>query len=745
MSNAVPVITLADEKSSKLSSDSTPLITLDADGDSSSATPVITLDECEPENAEGPAKNDNEGCITLDAGQELPTEELDGTNGKRANSEELCSAKRPCDQIHSGLSEEDVGITQYVSSVPGFEAVIKQRYSDFQVNEIDLEGNIAKLTSLAAPPPEKKGEPTPADKEEILTVMSEENLKTLEEMIAANDKTKTILVNVTALAKEQRKKIHQLLKSVFRAKVFSNTVDKENEKFIEIGINSKIDDRWNRQTWTSGEYLHFILHKENMDHSQTVSLLAHLLRLKPNFISAAGTKDKRAKTTQWISVRRVKADRIANMRLRSIWCGHYCYKKEPLKLGDLRGNQFRIALRNVTADDGQINEVIESVKQRGFINYYGLQRFGSSVVAPTHVIGKTILQKNWKEAVELILKPRPREKNDPEMSEARNTWWNTRDTKAALRCLRKPQKSIEGNLLLALDKLGPTAYLNSLEKLPRCTALLYVHGYQSYVWNLIVSRRIEEFGLAPIAGDLVLADDIDLEVVTSREELLPEAILDPESEVTEESRSVIDSKTISFKDKTNADNSSNDPADGVLQTDSGTNEKENGENKSADDIKPRKLNVRKLTQEDLQTARMEDIIYPLPGHDIEYPDNVIGSWYKEILEQDNLTSASFKQSVKLFFTPGSYRKMMCIPKDVSWSIMKYNDVNENLILSDLEELKGLPKPKSEEGGSFKAITVKMCLPSSSYATMLLREITKSSTSTSHQASLTAKSMVAAET
>lgn len=53
--------------------------------------------------------------------------------------------------------------------------------------------------------------------------------------------------------------------------------------------------------------------------------------------------------------------------------------------------------RNVTADDGQINEVIESVKQRGFINYYGLQRFGSSVVAPTHVIGKTILQKNWKE------------------------------------------------------------------------------------------------------------------------------------------------------------------------------------------------------------------------------------------------------------------------------------------------------------------------------------------------------------
>lgn len=77
----------------------------------------------------------------------------------------------------------------------------------------------------------------------------------------------------------------------------------------------------------------------------------------------------------------------------------------------------------------------------------------------------------------MILKPRPREKNDPEMSEARNTWWNTRDTKAALRCLRKPQKSIEGNLLLALDKLGPTAYLNSLEKVSLISRILHLSSF----------------------------------------------------------------------------------------------------------------------------------------------------------------------------------------------------------------------------------------------------------------------------
>lgn len=33
---------------------------------------------------------------------------------------------------------------------------------------------------------------------------------------------------------------------------------------------------------------------------------------------------------------------------------------------------------------------------------------------------------------------------------------------------------------------------------------MYIHSYQSYVWNNMVSKRIEEYGLRPIPGDLVL-------------------------------------------------------------------------------------------------------------------------------------------------------------------------------------------------------------------------------------------------
>ncbi|KAK8953562.1 hypothetical protein KSP40_PGU005532 [Platanthera guangdongensis] len=55
-----------------------------------------------------------------------------------------------------------------------------------------------------------------------------------------------------------------------------------------------------------------------------------------------------------------------------------------------------------------IKAAADGLGRSGFINYYGLQRFGSGSV-PTHLIGAALLRGEWKTAVDLILDPRDRD------------------------------------------------------------------------------------------------------------------------------------------------------------------------------------------------------------------------------------------------------------------------------------------------------------------------------------------------
>lgn len=54
---------------------------------------------------------------------------------------------------------------------------------------------------------------------------------------------------------------------------------------------------------------------------------------------------------------------------------------------------------------------MKSLSTRGFINYYGMQRFSTGPV-PTHVIGLALLRSDWKLATYLILMPRSGEFDD---------------------------------------------------------------------------------------------------------------------------------------------------------------------------------------------------------------------------------------------------------------------------------------------------------------------------------------------
>ncbi|KAG9085765.1 hypothetical protein FS749_004114 [Ceratobasidium sp. UAMH 11750] len=242
---------------------------------------------------------------------------------------------------------------------------------------------------------------------------------------------------------------------------------------------------------------------------------------------------------------------------------------------------------------------------------------------------------------------------------------------------------------------------------------MYVHAYQSYVWNCIVSERIKSFGRAPIAGDLVYEDE------------------DPQIATLEEKEEVEEDAVVQLAESGEGDDK---VSEAVAAADVDASEKTTKERKSGKRFAPRKVKV--LTEEDLPRYSMFDIVMPLPGTDVAYPGGELGEKYREFLRVDGLDPDNFNHKQKDYALAGSYRKIIHHPKALSWTTMRYTDPNVPLAQSDEDAILGLDKPMVDEDGKFLALQIKLTLGTSAYATMALREITKTETSSYHQTNLT---------
>ncbi|XP_054751208.2 pseudouridylate synthase 7 homolog [Lytechinus pictus] len=79
----------------------------------------------------------------------------------------------------------------------------------------------------------------------------------------------------------------------------------------------------------------------------------------------------------------------------------------------------------------------------------------------------------------------------------------TRDAKSTLEMLPHHKKSaVEQQLLRGLLK-SRNDYQASFYSIPRNTRLIYLHSYQSYIWNVIVTQRLQRDGFKAAVGDLV--------------------------------------------------------------------------------------------------------------------------------------------------------------------------------------------------------------------------------------------------
>jgi len=398
--------------------------------------------------------------------------------------------------------------------------------------------------------------------------------------------------------------------------------------------------------------------------------------------------------------------------------GDFARGEKGLSLGDLGGNHFTIALRLVKADDCARIRALEaewkasnptsaqtyldsvlgdSLRTRGFVNYFGPQRFGTTSIL-TSDVGRELLRGNMRNAILLILasrveicpeaadmvlallSPSTSESDaglarmvkesststiataEPVCQKAR-TEGGAETTSPAAAEEQKPsvERALENcphycfterDLLRHLVR-NPDDWSGAFASLPRHSGMLYFHAVQSLLWNRWASIRVAAAPDSVLPGDLVMVTKTT-----------------PAS-TTEEAAPVDD----------------NDAAgDDVGFQPTGNTE------------------VRVATEADIQKGlyTIQDVVMTMPGCDpsVMYPNitsisgGALSALTREALQADVETQLGSRDLLnpdsilaKQFHFFGAYRKVLIAVKDFQAEVVEYDRPNAQLIETDLQTLK----------------------------------------------------------
>ena len=154
-----------------------------------------------------------------------------------------------------------------------------------------------------------------------------------------------------------------------------------------------------------GEHLFLWVEKCGVSGEQLLDHVAGRLEVPQRDIGCAGLKDRHAVTRQYLSVPRTCEPRVSSLDGNGVRLLSASAHANKLRTGHLRGNSFRITLRDVVPDAlERAARISESIRAQGLPNFFGEQRFGRD--GDTGQIGLELLRG----AIRRVPGPRRRER-----------------------------------------------------------------------------------------------------------------------------------------------------------------------------------------------------------------------------------------------------------------------------------------------------------------------------------------------
>ncbi len=272
-----------------------------------------------------------------------------------------------------------------------------------------------------------------------------------------------------------------------------------------------------------GSYPHTVFRAtlRGWDTNDFADALSKKLGISRERVSWAGTKDKRAVSTQLFSVRDVDPDELPEVRDTEIEVLGRAGR--PVLFGDLAGNAFEIRVREAD-HPGNAEAVVEELRAfaggdpddpvvpAGVPNFFGHQRFGS-LRPVTHRVGLEVVRGDWEAAV-LEYVTTTGEAEPADTREAREWIAETRDWTGATERLPgrlRYERAMCHALADADGEPGAEEFRAALETMPTNLQRLLVNAAQSYLFNETLCRRLER-GLPfyeAVEGDVVCFADRD--------------------------------------------------------------------------------------------------------------------------------------------------------------------------------------------------------------------------------------------
>ena len=265
---------------------------------------------------------------------------------------------------------------------------------------------------------------------------------------------------------------HELGLTVYSTKFIGcrGRIKLQNDDFK---VREIISDKTNNSINNKDGFAVYLLRKNGID---TTHALGDIRKRTGLEIKSLGLKDSSAVTEQYVfSTHKIKSpEEIEGKKYDLELIG---FVKKPLSKRDMIGNHFTIKI------DDALRNIDEFSEFEHILNFFGYQRFGSKRPI-THIVGKKIVQKDFKGAVDVLLSSDSKYDTN-QNNEIRNIISQSRNYSEII---DKIPKSMDIELTVMREMEKSNDPVKAIRAIPLQMRRFYVQAYQSFLFNKTVSE-----------------------------------------------------------------------------------------------------------------------------------------------------------------------------------------------------------------------------------------------------------------